>query len=280
MALSYSTQTSNEFLVTLTGVQDLRREIVADQELVASLREGLALKRKKLAAAMLWMTDAQKAELERATPLPDPDPEPEQEQEQANEVKVAADRINSIDDVFSASNKTFSLTNDEHTVEHSRRRNKSGLPTYNDVILRIANKAARGLTHQEFAEEIEKSELGEKFKTSTKAYYNTIVRLEKNGELKRHKGLIYSTIVFNKLSAEGVKFPEAEVRTSNVGIQIEELLKENPAGMTAAEITEALVKMPDMPRSLKEHKHYIYNVLAPLISRTSIRKDGERYFKA
>lgn len=250
-----STSTSNDPrlgapVITVEFVRNLRLSIAEDERLIATITESLPAKKKRLEAAMMFVTSTEQRRLIECDDLP---ATPEEQ------VALPVTEEAEDDDCFE--------------LEPGGQR-----ATYVRAIVGILDNA-RGLSHREIMDEILASDdLGPKLAASTKTYYNSITRLESRSEIVRHKGLFYSAKVFRALEASGYAFPDGEIgpRKSEVATQIEQILAQHQP-MTAQAVREELLKVAGMPRSLTEHKHYIYNALAPLIGQGVVKKFGELY---
>ena len=112
-----------------------------------------------------------------------------------------------------------------------------------------------------------------------KGFYHAVSRLLTNGVLVKHGGMLFHEKIFAKLKKNGAipEIPPDAPREGTGADIVHRLLGTFPRGLTVAEMKTQFASFPNAPKSLTEHKHYIYNVLAPMVGSGVVVKDGEIY---
>ena len=163
-----------------------------------------------------------------------------------------------------------------------RVRRKRG-KTWTAVILKIVTASDRGITYPEMKEEVEKTHLGETLQKTDKALYGGVGRLAEKGEIIKHKGRIYSRKAYAQFQrdiAAGTAVDDwAPVQThdSPAKIAIFDFLRSRSRGATTAQIISALRMNPNTKEAVERNKTPVYNLLARLVRRAELIKQGKVY---
>lgn len=140
-------------------------------------------------------------------------------------------------------------------------------------------KARRGITHKELLDRLIETPLGGNRSEGNKGFYNAIARLEKGGTLVKAGGLLYHSATAAEIVAQHGGLPNAQqgVRRRQGGAAnlVIEALRGHPGGLTGTQLSETVSMMSGAPKSLTDHRHYIYNILSNLMGSGTVTKwDG------
>lgn len=156
-------------------------------------------------------------------------------------------------------------------------RSRNGKLTWTAAVMGALIHAGAGLSHRDLKAKIAKTELASRLKTSEKGFYGAIAKLADSGKLIKSGGLLYSRKVAEKLQKNGKSLPDktAESRRRGSAPVVLEVLRDFPSGLTPAQLKQLMAAKPDAPKSIREHGHYIYSILAPLVASGEVKKlDG------
>ena len=157
--------------------------------------------------------------------------------------------------------------------------------TWTATILKIVEKAERGMTYHELKEEIGKTHLGDKLRQTDKAFYSGIWKLVNKGKIVRYRGWAFSPAAYDAFKDDvdnGLvdDLPEtgASGRQSPNEIAVERFLASRPNGATTKEIADGLVNDPPSDLEVTDNRTSIYNLLSRhKKNKRLIERDG-RYF--
>jgi len=152
--------------------------------------------------------------------------------------------------------------------------------TWSSTVLRILDDNNGGLTHQEILQAAIKTPLGERRSAGDKGFYNAVGRLVKNRQIVKHGRLLYSAKVARQLQARGEKLPDAPVKAGGSSGLVLDLLRSRPDGLAAPDIQRILKDNPSAPASIRDHKHYVYNLLATLIGKGLVIRSEDSIYRA
>jgi len=151
---------------------------------------------------------------------------------------------------------------------------EGALPSWTEAIMQVVNGKTQGMAHPDVLKEVvERFSLP--LSKGAKGFYNAIKRLSDDGAVVKRGGLIYTPALVAALERSGQVLPVRQVdRGGSLSIVLG-VLRDHPRGLSAPQVKELVGKHPDAPRSITQHKHYIYNVLGVLVQRGRImRRSG------
>ena len=155
-----------------------------------------------------------------------------------------------------------------------------------EELARIFDELKRPLTYERLKEEAEQGHLKYEYAKSDKGFYHAVARLQQRGYLTKYKGWLFRTSDLKAHMADVEAGKVADVkdltmgtaRPSPMGDAVQELLKARPQGALGGEILAYLKADVRFAEALGRNATGSYNVLARLVSRGEIRKDGKTYF--
>ena len=157
--------------------------------------------------------------------------------------------------------------------------------TWTATILKIVEKAERGMTYHELKEEIGKTHLGDKLRQTDKAFYSGIWKLVIKGEIVRYRGRAFSPAAYDAFKddvANGLvdDLPEtgASGRRSPNEIAIERFLASRGNGATTKEIVDGLANDPPSDLAVTKNRTTIYNLLSRYKKNNRLIERDGRYF--
>ena len=172
------------------------------------------------------------------------------------------------------------------SVEHAvtRHRHPSG-KTWTETILKIVEKADRGMTYHELKEEISKTHLGDKLQQTEKAFYGGVWKLVNKGKIVRYRGRAFSPGAYDAFKDDvgnGLvdDIPETgpSGRRSPNEIAVERFLASRGNGATTKEIVDGLVNDPPSDLAVTKNRTTIYNLLSRYKKNNRLIKRDGRYF--
>lgn len=146
-------------------------------------------------------------------------------------------------------------------------------PTWTIEISRRIEQHPEGIAHSKLLGEILKSPPPElAISAGYKGFYHAIRRLLKRGDIVKHGTLLYTAKAMEAIRESGQELPVPDRRVGGTGAIVIETLGKHPTGLTGPQL-QALASMePGAPKSMRDHPHYIYNVLSSLISNGRVKK--------
>lgn len=148
------------------------------------------------------------------------------------------------------------------------------------AIVILLEEAGAGMAHQDLIR-LARDRFDFPPSAGEKAFYNAVGRLAKVGGIVKHGDQLFTPSVHDRLQASG-QLPLASAiarRRGSSARHVLAVLRQFPDGLTGPDLREELARIPDVPRSLYEHQHYIYNVLAPMIGSGDVVKDARGFYR-
>ena len=245
-------------VLTVTQVLSFKRQVEEDERLLAELPVRITEGKKRLEAALMFLTETQREAIFG-------------------------------DDYAHVSDGTLTLTAPEPQRRYQVQRS-DGTPTWTGSIMEVLTQADSGLTHVQIMDLIKAtgSEIAVRLEEDTKRYYASMAKLEKRKEVVRHNGLFYAQILFEELKRQGVELPnlpEPEqaaptLKANTSAWFIYRCLSEADEGLTVAELKQMLSGVDGVAPALYESSSFIFNVLKLMQERGLVEK-GEttkKYF--
>lgn len=161
-------------------------------------------------------------------------------------------------------------------------RNGAEKPSWPAEIVRIFEALKGPLTYEELKDELDKGDLHGEFEQGNKGFYNAVTRLQKKKYLTKHRGWLFRiadlAAHMAKVSAgeaEEVKdFSGGPERPSPMADKIKVYLESAPNGASSVHIIAYLKRDERFTETLRKNTSGAYNVIARLVSRGEIRKEG------
>lgn len=230
--------------------------VIAMRDEIETLRHELALKERKLQAAVEFLpegTDLAALKIRRRAAMKTPRKRPQQ------------------------------LTLKPITEPKKDGRRTSLEPTtWKGAVLQVLNAAGKGLTHARILGDLESTPIAETLKANRKGYYNAITRLENRDKLIIRRGaLLYSKAVAERLMKLG-PLPEQDPSqptkprgAPSTRDHVKAILLDCADGLDGPAIIEALGKRDGVTKSVTVHKQFVYTVLGKMIEDDEVvRTDG------
>lgn len=178
-------------------------------------------------------------------------------------------------------------TSHTHTIapaapapQASARKSKSGgwVPTMLDILVR----ANRPMAYADVKDAISKTHLGPTLARSDKGFYGSIAKLVARKQIIREGGRLFTPAVYEQFKKDVAAGLATDEPINNTGGNhtsprrdaILDLLRANPRGVRTSEIVERLARMPELKLSDKNSVTAVYNLIARLVKRQVLLKDG------
>ena len=114
-----------------------------------------------------------------------------------------------------------------------------------------------------------------------KSFYNALIKLTASGKVIKHGNLLYAASVYQDAERDGALPPLTTSihRAGSTPELVVRLLRAHPGGMTGPQMQDAFRNMPHAPKSLVEHRNYLYNVLAPMIGKGQVVRSEDGIYQ-
>ena len=167
-----------------------------------------------------------------------------------------------------------------------RKRRKLTAPkqgTWTGTILEILKGENRGFTHTELKTLIKETSLGDKLNKTEKSFYGAIEKLSNRALINKHNGKLYSLEAFAMFKKnveagieEDVPAQGGRGKPSALGQAIKDFLEKNGGESTTKEIKESMRKDERFVQILAKHHSFLYNVVANLVKKKELIKEGKK----
>ena len=239
-------------LLTVASVKAMKDDYLEDERLLAELPARVAEKKRRFEAALLFVSEEQRAAIFEENP------------------KVSA---------RGETDKPPELTS---SGDASRRfvAARGGRPTWTGVIMRVIESADQGLPHDQLMAEIAKLDpaFGKELARNAKPYYNAMSKLEHRQAIEKRAGYFYRPGLLSELRSQEQELPEepkSQLKEYSAAWFINGALESAGVPMSAHEIREALRHKEGVTPTLITNKSFIFNVLKALQGDGYIEKDEE-----
>lgn len=243
-------------LLTVASIRELRDDLDADLRLQKELPRRIEQKRARLEAALMFAPESLRNEKASAS-----DTRPKQT-------------------IKPQSKKTAPLPAKAKLKPAPATRiikARNGKKTWTVTIMKALRQADTGLSHRDLRAAMEKLGMARRLESSDKGFYGGIAKLIHAGEVIKSGGLLYARGVAEALERQGAlpdKTAESRQRGGTSALVLE-VLRGFPTGLNGPQLQQLVAARPDAPKSLRDHRHYIYNVLATLVGAGQVMKvDG------
>ena len=154
-----------------------------------------------------------------------------------------------------------------------------GRPTWTTVVRHILKGAEHGFTNDELERKVRAHPLLPRLPKNFRNFYGAMERLKVKKELVRYQGRVYATQVFEDLKRRGElptdKAQRPQSRPTRVFVM--RALEEAPQGLTADEICDRVMAMPDAPRRIRAKAVVVTVTIDDLTRRGILVADGAIY---
>lgn len=155
-----------------------------------------------------------------------------------------------------------------------------------EELVRIFDEQKGPLTYERLKEEAEQGPLNYEYAKSDKGFYHAVARLQQRGYLTKYKGWLFRTsdLQSHLTDVEAGKVADVKdltlgtMRHSPMGDAVQDFLMARVQGALGGEVLAYLKADVRFAEALGRNATGSYNVLARLVSRGEIRKEGKIYF--
>lgn len=157
---------------------------------------------------------------------------------------------------------------------------RSGKPTWRSEMVRVFDQWRTNFSFVGLREELDRGPLKGEFEKSEKGFYHAVSRLEKRGYLKRHKGWLFRAVDLEEhlRRVRAGEIPDVEditnQRRSPMGEAAKEFVSKHPRGTSSGDVVSHLKRDKRFSESLNKNATGGYNVIARLVKRGEIKKEG------
>jgi hypothetical protein len=143
----------------------------------------------------------------------------------------------------------------------------------------------RGIAIPKLKAELSRGELGDLIQGNDKGFYGAIDKLQRQGELQKYKGRIFSKENFESfqnrvLLGEEADIPDSEhndSRSSPFMVATLDLIQSHRSGIDSASLIAKLGLIPELKGFLK-NKTYAYNVFKRFVDRGQVKKIDSKFY--
>lgn len=259
---SKSTNNSDDTpLLTIADIHELKEDLEADQRLLKDLPRRIEQKKAKLEAALLFAPDSLRQQKGRSSV------------EAASKPQMKSQRPK-----VSPASPAKSTPKAPASVKRIIRA-RNGKKTWTSAILKVLEAAKKGLSHRELRAGLENAGMSGRLAKSDKGFYSGIAKLVRTGQAVRSGGMLYAHDVATELQKSGKPLPDKTVETRQRGSTalVADVLRKFPEGLNGQQLQELVSARPDAPQSIRDHRHYIYNILNGLVKSGRVTKADSKY---
>lgn len=157
--------------------------------------------------------------------------------------------------------------------------------TWTRAIRAAVSSHFRGISIPKLKAELSRGELGDLIQVNDKGFYGAVDKLQRQSELQKYKGRIFSKENFksfqNKvLSGEEADIPDSEHndgRSSPFMVATLDLIQSHRSGIDSASLIAKLGSIPELSGFLK-NKTYAYNVFKRFVDRGQVKKIDSKFY--
>ncbi len=162
---------------------------------------------------------------------------------------------------------------------------RHGRVTWVSEVLRVRDQFRKPMSFEDYRVEIDAGPLAGEYEKSDKGFYHAISRLQKRGDLVKHRGWLFHPSDFQDYRASvergADELPSVEnKRPSPMGDAVKEFLLQNQGGVKSGDIVQHLKEDERFRETLEKNATGAYNVIARLAKRGEIRKEGRTVYPA